>query len=409
MQQVMPALNKSDEANLLLLALECSTQADGWSQFLTFVEITLGCRSFLSEFDLNGRATSLFVGHRPGHELSDLLAQIETEGGRNVFEFLLSEASLHYPYCKVSLDKLNRKPQSANKIDGQIAVREAKLKENDGSDDLMRNAPGLVSPINRTEGTTILFACVFTSETTETIDTTRASENFRMIIEALTPALNLFLNFKKERADNRFSGTLLSALDSPAILVNHDREILTHTAAGLDALFKLNVVLEQGDKLVFRNKQIESGFRFLTEKYFSEEAASEAVSSSSALQDRSLVHSVLLKRQTGSLTRITIEAVPQSSKEPIETPPPWFLIRVFEPKDPPKDVELVLQDQFDLSHSEARLARRLTISGSMNATVNHLGITRNTAKTHLRRIFEKTGINTQLQLAGLVHKLSGLF
>ncbi|CTQ52797.1 hypothetical protein LP7551_01317 [Roseibium album] len=409
MQQVMPALNKSDEANLLLLALGCSTRADGWSQFLTFLETKLGCRSFLSEFDASGRATSLFVGHRPGRELGDFLTQIETEGGRNAFEFLLSEASLLYPYCKVSLDKLKRNSLSANKVDGQFAGREAKLKENDSSRNPLRNAPGLVSPVNRSGGNTILFACVFTSDTEETIDTTRASENFQMIIEALTPALNLFLKLSKERSDNDFSSTLLSALDSPAILVNSDREILTHTAAGLQALIKMNVVLDQGDKLIFRNNQIETGFRFLTEKYFSEEAASEANFLSPAPQDGVMVHSVFLKRNNGSLTRITIETVPHPSKEPIETPLPWFLMRVYEPTDPPKDVELVLQDQFDLSQSEARLARRLTISGSMNATVNHLGITRNTAKTHLRRIFEKTGINTQLQLAGLVHKLSGLF
>jgi DNA-binding CsgD family transcriptional regulator len=80
-----------------------------------------------------------------------------------------------------------------------------------------------------------------------------------------------------------------------------------------------------------------------------------------------------------------------------------------EPTGLPEDVELVLQDQYQLSQSEAHLARYLTMTGSMTDTVEQLGITRNTAKTHMRRIFEKTGINTQLQLARLVHKLSDYF
>ena len=54
-----------------------------------------------------------------------------------------------------------------------------------------------------------------------------------------------------------------------------------------------------------------------------------------------------------------------------------------------------MQERFELSHSEAHLARHLTMSGSINDTVQELGITRNTAKTHLRRKFDKTGVNTQ--------------
>jgi len=87
-----------------------------------------------------------------------------------------------------------------------------------------------------------------------------------------------------------------------------------------------------------------------------------------------------------------------------------FLIKVAETReDLPAEVEACLQTHYDLSQSEAHLARHLTMTGSLTATVGDLGISRNTAKTHLRRIYEKTGINTQLQLAKLVHRLAQLY
>ncbi|MFC6655485.1 helix-turn-helix transcriptional regulator [Roseibium salinum] len=119
-------------------------------------------------------------------------------------------------------------------------------------------------------------------------------------------------------------------------------------------------------------------------------------------------HSVYIGDQNGALSRVSIEAVvPAAETSSRETT--YVLIRVCEPADLPDEVEAVLQHHYDLSQSEAHLARHLTLSGSMNVTAAQLGITRNTAKTHLRRIYEKTGVHTQLQLAGLVHRLAGLF
>lgn len=415
MPQATPALDKSDEANLLLLALECSGRADGWPRFLAFIETALGCSTFLSEYDFDGVATPLFAEHRPGHELADLLAKVETEGGRTALQFLLSEASLLYPYCKLSLDKTNRAPSAPVSQSSGVpaALNDASGKnspdEGTNSFDVIRNAPGLVSPIIRHERATILFACVFTDHTEDTIDATLTCENFRKILHALLPALNLFLKLRKERTNHQVSSTLLSTVRSPAILVDQNREILTHTADGLEALIKMKVVLDQGEKLTFRHKQIEKGFRLLTEKHASAKTNSETNNTAFQTDPEQLVHSVYIAGSNNALRRITLETVPQPRPDNDGTTAPWFLVRVYEPFDPPREVELLLQEQYDLSQSEARLARRLTIAGSMNATVTHLGITRNTAKTHLRRIFEKTGVNTQLQLAGLVHRLANLF
>jgi DNA-binding CsgD family transcriptional regulator len=85
------------------------------------------------------------------------------------------------------------------------------------------------------------------------------------------------------------------------------------------------------------------------------------------------------------------------------------LIRTTTSKDPPEEVEIFLQDHYELSHSEARLAWHLTMTGALSTTIQDLGITQNTAKTHLRRIYEKTGAHTQLQLARLVHRIARLF
>ncbi|WP_133192621.1 hypothetical protein [Labrenzia sp. 011] len=319
--------------------------------------------------------------------------------GRSALQFLLAEASLFHPYCKTSIDKGCADGTSSpdggivhdpDRVEPPTACQEETAQQHR----LLSGAPGLVAPLRRTEKSTILFACLFTAHTPDTIDTTVAFETFETMVKALTPGLHGYLRLEQERSLIQVHRTLLSALGTPAILVNFEREILVQTPAALKMLEELGLATGAGRKLQVNNRQIETALQLLVSDHENPPRKTP---------------SVYITGRNGCPKRVSIQTVAPPAYGSGEIVRPFFLIRIAETTPLSEDVESILHDHYDLSLSEAHLARHLTMTGSMNATADHLGITRNTAKTHLRRIYEKTGAHTQLQLARLVHKLASLF
>jgi len=376
---------------------------------LDFIDRTLDCRTFLAEFDGDGAALPHFGGERPAQDLRDILEQIETEGGRNALEFLLTEASLYYPYCKTSLDRSNTGkaaltglPEQTNPEQQEEPVSR-QAEHSPDLDETLRRAPGLVSPIWRTGTSTILFGCLFTTRDPQTIDVALARDTFGHLVKALAPGLNLHFQMERQRQENQFQRLLLTAAEGPAVLVNTDRDILAQTPSAMDVLVKSEAALQHRQKLQVKNKQLDAALLELA--VATRHPPNRPVPGSEKHPQRA----VCFTDPDGALKRVVVKAVYQAAALPEQPAAPMFIIRLSETRELPKDIEKFLQDQFDLSQSESHLARHLTMTGSMGATVEDLGITRNTAKTHLRRIYEKTGVNTQLQLARLVHKLAQLF
>jgi DNA-binding CsgD family transcriptional regulator len=69
--------------------------------------------------------------------------------------------------------------------------------------------------------------------------------------------------------------------------------------------------------------------------------------------------------------------------------------------DPEKDVELnlrELQELFGLTFAESNVAASIVKGMDVNETAAALNITRNTVRTHLKRVFEKSGTKRQSQL-----------
>ena len=62
----------------------------------------------------------------------------------------------------------------------------------------------------------------------------------------------------------------------------------------------------------------------------------------------------------------------------------------------------MLQDQFSLTPAEAALARDILAGNDLTASAARRRITLNTARVHLRRIFEKTGTRRQAELMRLL-------
>jgi len=226
----------------------------------------------------------------------------------------------------------------------------------------------------------------------------------------LKPGIDAYFQVERHKAQNRIQDALLRSIACPSVLMTKDKVLLGHAASGLEKLLATGSVRFSTPKFEFKNKQLEAALQHVLDSFA---GSAEPVHPREQLEktptDPSGGQSVWFEDLKGRLKRITVGAVPASRTGRDSSGTPWIVLKLFETSELPEALESVLQERFELSHSEAHLARHLTMSGSMNDTVQELGITRNTAKTHLRRIFDKTGVNTQLQLAKLVHSLSRLF
>ncbi|ACB23418.1 helix-turn-helix transcriptional regulator [Methylobacterium radiotolerans] len=78
------------------------------------------------------------------------------------------------------------------------------------------------------------------------------------------------------------------------------------------------------------------------------------------------------------------------------------LLRLTDPGTPRLPDPGVLQDQFGFTPAEAALAVDILAGNDLAASATRRRITRNTARVHLRHLFEKTGTRRQAELVRLL-------
>jgi DNA-binding CsgD family transcriptional regulator len=78
------------------------------------------------------------------------------------------------------------------------------------------------------------------------------------------------------------------------------------------------------------------------------------------------------------------------------------LLRFADPASVPLPGPRMLQDQFGFTPAEAALAADILAGNDLAASATRRRITRNTARVHLRRLFEKTGTRRQAELMRLL-------
>ena len=86
---------------------------------------------------------------------------------------------------------------------------------------------------------------------------------------------------------------------------------------------------------------------------------------------------------------------------------PLAVVLIMDPERPgPAKLDLLIQ-LYGLTPKEAEMASRLAEAKSVEQAADEMGITYQTARTHLRRIFSKTGTSRQTELLLLVARLPG--
>lgn len=81
---------------------------------------------------------------------------------------------------------------------------------------------------------------------------------------------------------------------------------------------------------------------------------------------------------------------------------PVALIFITDPEQRMEPVEKVLQRLYDLTPAEARLAAVLVQGKNIVEAAEELHVSQNTARTHLKHIFQKTGVKRQSELVQLL-------
>lgn len=117
-------------------------------------------------------------------------------------------------------------------------------------------------------------------------------------------------------------------------------------------------------------------------------------------------HPIFVPSANPSLTMLVrLIQLPHALKGPGNK---WSSICLFVQTASEKNDELkgLLIDTFGLTGREAELVLRLRENGTIAEAAATLGIAHNTARVHLQRVFKKTGISTQADLAVILERLS---
>jgi DNA-binding CsgD family transcriptional regulator len=107
------------------------------------------------------------------------------------------------------------------------------------------------------------------------------------------------------------------------------------------------------------------------------------------------------------LSHFNVTVVPTPERNHINEHGSYAIVFVTDTRKPARSRALVMQQLYRLTPAEARVADCLLDSLEVRETADHLGITFETCRFHLKRIFSKTGTRRQSELIKLMLSLPG--
>jgi len=118
--------------------------------------------------------------------------------------------------------------------------------------------------------------------------------------------------------------------------------------------------------------------------------------------------SLLLERPSGRRP-LSVTIVPMHRETEWGFPaPPIAIVFVVDPERKGAPSEARLRALFGMTRAEATVASLISKGSGVKAAARQLGIAPSTARTHLHRVFDKTGTTRQAELAHLVNHIASL-
>lgn len=383
----MVGVTTAEEFKILENVQVCATDPGLWPQTLHHIAKTYFCRIFLLEFDADGCHTGRYCDDDAADDLIDYLSTILVQEGQSAFAFLLQDALRHYPYCREKLDRISPQSlyQSSTKIH-EFAV-----------------FPGYICNLLQYDTRIVLFCCVFFDQKNESVDPDLAKSVFKRLSKTISLSLELGCRMDQAGKSNAALQLMLQSHSRSAFLIDANLDIHVSTPACEELLSDGDVFTIRNKRLVAMRKDVESALHAVANQ-MADTGKKRGSCAGSDLAEQSL----LLTRPNNRLARVLVRGLYAEIEQDRSGLEPYVLVEVREQMQLPQDIDHILKSCFDLSEKESQLAYFLTKTGSLTIALEALGITRNTAKTHLRRIYEKTATQSQLELSKLLHGLSGL-
>lgn len=382
----MIAISTDDEFIALERVQACAGNPSLWQDALRYAEQSLHSKIYMLEFNEQKRHTGRYCNPTKAIDVIAFLESLRTEANQTVLEFLLDEAVLNYPYCKAQL--------STKPIGCPVALSAMTIAP----------WPGLITPVYRSSEKTILLGCFWPEISIADADSNALIGPFRRFTRAVSSTIAL-LNRYSEACDHR------DVLET--MIFRHNKDALCLIDANLSVLYVTEAckdILASGQLFTITDNRLSATRRDL-------DSALQAVSRKSSPKQNQKANrlsgtvgqSVLVPDGDNGLNHISILPLNASHTEASQEETDFILVQIKQPSRLQPEVKPLLQSAFGLSNGEARLAFDLAVTGSLPETLSNLDITRNTAKTHLRRIYEKTSTQSQVELIQLLNSLNGLF
>ncbi|MFO0625787.1 MAG: helix-turn-helix transcriptional regulator [Polyangiales bacterium] len=210
-----------------------------------------------------------------------------------------------------------------------------------------------------------------------------AADRLQRVTPTLRRAVEVYARLRRQRSTAQIDEGLLDALDVAALAVTSDGRIQRANASARSMLARSDGVLDANGAL----RCVQAG---------AQRSLQAAVDTILRGEAREAV--VIAPRRTGRRPLLLFV----SALTPSVGATPTLTVLVRDPESQASRAEELLRSLFSLTPAEARLALAVADGCSPADAAEQLGITVQTARTHLKRVFHKTATTRQAELVKLV-------
>lgn len=207
----------------------------------------------------------------------------------------------------------------------------------------------------------------------------------------LSRAIALGYDHGEMLRDSFWDGAIIGCGDQLALLVDDTQRVVRLTEAA-------ERLVARGDGLTVREGA-------LIPSLLTERAMLDRIVAGSARREAPRSGAMRISRPSGRAPLVLVAyPLPRSTRimAPVEAS---ALVTLIDPGLHPPRPQSLLRQAFDLTEREADMAVRLLDGHSIESAAAILGIAAPTARTHMRRLYEKTGTTGQVGLVQLLSRL----
>lgn len=223
------------------------------------------------------------------------------------------------------------------------------------------------------------------------------------ILEALAPRMRRSLDIARTCAAASWpkdAFSLVDAMVEPTLLVTRQGCLVQANAAAIDLIAAGDVArLGAGDRVQFIDATLSRMFA----------AGLQVACSTGGSHERDPVSGVPVTTRSGRFALTVLGLRPDMMRiqgmTTLLAAGDLALVVIQRHRSGAADVGRLLRDRYGLSPSEARLALAMDGSRSLPVVAQGLGITHETARSHLKRIFAKLGVSRQSELIAFLMAL----